>query len=120
MGEILADRVQNRVRGPGNLPLSSIRSRSDLPDATRASISGTPAGIVFSIYVAVLIMLRSAGTSPFCRNVRTADRHITFFIHNDFRKATIPLSSFHGLPGLGWAASQNATALAFISRLIST
>ena len=72
------------------------------------------------IYVAVLIMLRSAGTSPFCRNVRTADRHITFFIHNDFRKATIPLSSFHGLPGLGWAASQNATALAFISRLIST
>ena len=105
---------------PGHFPRSSTWSSKVFPDATGANNSGTSAGIVFWIYVAVPIMLRSAGTSPFCRNVRTADRHITFFIHSDFRKATIPLSSFHGLPGLGWAASQNATALAFISRLIST
>ena len=52
--------VQNhRCRGEGNISPAPRRVRaSDLPDATRANISGTPAGIVFWIYVAVLIMLR--------------------------------------------------------------
>jgi len=41
--------VQNRVRGPGHFPRSSTWSSKVLPDATRANISGTPAGMVFSM-----------------------------------------------------------------------
>ena len=46
-------------------------------------------------------------------------RNITSFNHSAPRKAMSPLFSFHGRSGPGSAASQSASALAFISRSIS-
>ena len=46
-------------------------------------------------------------------------RNITALSHNEFRKAITPLSFFHGRLGPGSAASQSASALAFISKSIS-
>ena len=46
-------------------------------------------------------------------------RNIFLSTYSDFKKAIKPLSSFHGRPGSGVAASHSAIALAFVSRSIS-
>ena len=69
--------------------------------------------------VAVPVMLRRSGLLLPTRRWNPYRRNIIFCVHRDFRKAIRPLFSFHGRLGPGLVVSQRATALAFISRLIS-